>query len=172
MRPNINAEIAHIAEEYVDGGIEWNMRDVKRLIYAYLQVDHIINNLGDDYSHDCIHDMKDAEHNMEDADMSSATSDEDDATAFAEDDHVTAVADDNATAVAADDTTADAADESRKQIAPLSSPQADGVHQHQGEDSIASINHRMSQRNWPAENAAVHRSGDAQTTETRARPNA
>ena len=37
MRPNINAEIAAVAEEYHDGGIAWNMRDVKRLICAYPQ---------------------------------------------------------------------------------------------------------------------------------------
>ena len=48
-----------------------------------LQVGHILNNWGEDYSHDRIHDMQDAEHDMEDAEMSSATSDEDDATALA-----------------------------------------------------------------------------------------
>ena len=60
--------------------------------------------------------------------MASATSNEDDATAFVEDYDVTAVADDDVPAVAADDITADSADASCEHIVPLSSSQADAVH--------------------------------------------
>ena len=128
MRPWLNGEIAAVAGHYDAGDIAWNMHDVKRLICtcpANRQVDNIVKHLGEDYFHDDVHNMSEAENDMDDGD----TSDDGDAAAIADDDNAAAVADDNCdvTAVADDDVTADVADEPCEDIVPLSCSQADAV---------------------------------------------
>jgi hypothetical protein len=64
MRPKIGAELATVASEFASGGIAWSEGDVKRLIMEYPPrpaVDRILDNLGQDFYHDAIHDIPDGD---------------------------------------------------------------------------------------------------------------
>jgi hypothetical protein len=64
MRPKIDAELATVASEFASGGIAWSEGDVKRLIMEYPPrpaVDRILDNLGEDFYHDAIHDIPDCD---------------------------------------------------------------------------------------------------------------
>ena len=62
MRPKIDVELAAVAGEFASGGIAWSEHDVQRLITPYPprpKVDRILENLGQDFYHDHIHDILD-----------------------------------------------------------------------------------------------------------------
>ena len=136
MRPKIDAELAAVADEFRSGGITWCERDVKRLIKPYparKEVDRVIANLGEDFSHDDIHtlggegdDTAVAEGDQEATDSSSDDGDGHDEPAG----HV------NAAVAGTDEETsavegAEIAELESKgvEIVPLSASQADKVHQ-------------------------------------------
>ena len=64
MRPKINAELTSVEEEFKSKGLQWSERNVKRLISAYptrKEVDKVLKNLEDDYYHDELHSLEDAD---------------------------------------------------------------------------------------------------------------
>ena len=63
-RHNINAEIAEVAEHLAAGHIVWNAYYVRRLFCNYPRrpkVDAVVQNLGEDFAHDSIHNLSDVE---------------------------------------------------------------------------------------------------------------
>ena len=97
-------------------------------------MDNVLNNIGDDYGHDAIHDLSDAEEDEEDK-LAAAGCDSEGETAVAADneddgDDATASSDgDDATAVAAVSATDAADDKTCVEFVALSKQQADAVHQ-------------------------------------------
>jgi len=97
-------------------------------------VDKVLNNIGDDYGHDAIHDLSDAEEDEEDK-LGAAGCESEGETAVAADneddgDDATASSDgDDATAVAAVSATDAADDKTCVEFVALSKQQADAVHQ-------------------------------------------
>ena len=64
MRAKVDAEMADVQEHDEAGHIKWNQYDVRRLINEYpkhWRIDNVRENLGDDYAHDCVHSLSDAE---------------------------------------------------------------------------------------------------------------
>ena len=64
MRQKIDAELTAVAEESSSGGIKWCKRDVQRLVSLYpvhRRVDKVLKNLGEDFFHDDLEHMSDAE---------------------------------------------------------------------------------------------------------------
>ena len=136
MRSNINAEIAEVEEDFAAGNIAWSKYYVRRLIWQYPKhnkVDDVLQNLGEDFSHDAIHNLSDAEE--DDGDKSeAAASDSDGETAVAADcdnDSAAGSDGDDVTAVAAvcdGPLLTDAADEDvDKDIVPLGAKDAESV---------------------------------------------
>jgi hypothetical protein len=124
MRPKIDFELAVVTDEFHSKGITWCERDVQRLITPYpprQKVDRILANLGEDFYHDAVHSLEDKEGDQE-AVSSSSDSDEGDGTPA---DHAPA-------AVAGEGVEgAQSAEpeDSRAESEPLSTSQADAVHQ-------------------------------------------
>ena len=87
MRQKINAEIAEVAEILAEKHIAWTKHYVRRLICKYPprpKVDRVLNNLGDDFAHDAIHDLSDAEEDEADK-LEAVACDSKDKTAVAAD---------------------------------------------------------------------------------------
>ena len=85
MRPKIPAELAAVKEQYETRGISFCRIDVKRLISPYPpreKVDRTLANLGEDFSHDGVHDIPDEDDDAavaeEDNEHPSCSSDDDD----------------------------------------------------------------------------------------------
>jgi hypothetical protein len=137
MRPRINAEIAAVADEFRSGGLTWCEKGVRRLITPYpknKKVDRILERIADDFYHDSIHDLSEAD----DEEGESTDTNEDDGTVA---DDQAAVADDQAAvaedqAVAAENQAAVAenqaavAEDQDMEASSLSAAQADKVYQH------------------------------------------
>ena len=131
MREKINTELAAVAEEFTSGGLTRCQRDVKRLICPYpahRKIGKILANLGEDFSHDDIHNNLEAEEDDEEPEEIEkeleTISDEED---LEDDEEIE-------TAVAAKDTpavvTVDRVEASNNNayISPLSAEQADQLH--------------------------------------------
>jgi len=142
MRPKLNAELAAVAGELSAGGITWCQRDVRRLITPYPprpHTDRILERLGDDFYHDDVHGLPDADEDAavtdgdEGREEPATSSDED-----SEDDagHVGAAVAGDAAEVG------DAPAAAATVAAPLSGPQADRVHQ--SASTIAALEHTIS----------------------------
>ena len=132
MRHKIDVELAAVAEEFSSGGIVWCKRDVQRLVSPYpahRRADNILQNLGEDFFHDDLEHLSDAEEDdadaEEDAEESAPSSDEN-------------AASENESAIAADDgddvvqVASDLKSEGSstgQEIVPLSASQADKLHQ-------------------------------------------
>ena len=61
MRAKTDAELAAVAEESHSKGITWCECDVKRLITPYVAkpaVDRVLENVGDDFYHDDVHQLE------------------------------------------------------------------------------------------------------------------
>ena len=144
MRQNINAEIPEVAEHVAGTHIAWTKYYVRRLICKYPprpKVDRVLNNLGDDFAHDAIHDLSDAEEDEADKleavacdsedETAVAADDEDEFAAASGDDDVAAGSEgDTAVAAVCDGSATDAADDKTcEEIAVLSVKQAGAVHQ-------------------------------------------
>ena len=134
MRAKVEAEMADVPENYEAGHIKWNKYDVRRLICKYpihKHTDKVLDNLGDDYAHDAIHNLSDAEE--DDGEQSEAeVSQSDGETAVAADcENESEAASDNETAVAAvceGPLKHDAAtNQMEEDIVPLNATQADYV---------------------------------------------
>ena len=136
MRAKVEAEMADVQENYEAGHIKWNKYDVRRLICKYpihKHTDKVLDNLGDDYAHDAIHNLSDAEE--DDGEQSEAeVSQSDGETAVAADcENESEASSDNETAVAAvceGPLKHDAAtNQMEEDIVPLNATQADCVTQ-------------------------------------------
>ena len=96
--------MAEVEEEYEAGHIKWNQYYVRRLINKYPKhgrIDTVLENLGEDYAHDCVLNLSDAaEDDREESEA--ADSEIDGETAVAADcENESAASSDNETAVAA-----------------------------------------------------------------------
>ena len=73
MRAKVDAQLTAVAEEFNDGSLPWTQRDVRRLICPYprhSKVDKILENIGDEFYHDEVHDL------VEDGDEDEAENDD------------------------------------------------------------------------------------------------
>ena len=138
MRAKVDAEMADVLENYEAGHIKWNQYYVRRLINEYpihRRIDNVLENLGDDNAHDCVHNLSDAEED-DGEESEAAVSEIDGETAVAADcENESAASSDNETAVAAvcegplkNDV---ATNKMEEDIVPLDATQADGVTQSQ-----------------------------------------
>ena len=131
VREKINTELAAVAEEFTSGGLTWCQRDVKRLICPYpahRKIDKILANLGEDFSHDDIHNNLEAEEDDEEPEEIEkeleTISDEED---LEDDEEIeTAVAAKDIPAVVTVDRVE--ASNNNTYISPLSAEQADQLH--------------------------------------------
>jgi len=131
MRPKMDAELAAVAEEFDSGGITWCQRDVKRLITPYpahKRADAVLERLGEDFSHDDIHALEDAD---DDNNVDDASTTEEEHEEAPNDSSDESDGDDNQVgqgdaAVAGDDGSVQS---KPMEIVPLSESQAEAVHQ-------------------------------------------
>ena len=64
VRAKADAEMAEVEEEHEAGHIKGNQYYVLRLINKCPKrgrIDNVLENLGEDYAHDCVHNLSDAE---------------------------------------------------------------------------------------------------------------
>ena len=60
MRAKVNVQLAAVAEEFRDGSLRWSQRDARQLICPYPRhekVDKILENIGDEFYHDEVHNL-------------------------------------------------------------------------------------------------------------------